>query len=59
MPNQRPSVAAYWSTDVLGRNRPCPDSSGPLLAIVGSEIHAIQFRISRHQIPGFTVLSGP
>jgi DNA-binding transcriptional regulator YhcF (GntR family) len=35
-PNQRASVAAYSSTDVLGISRPCPASSGPLSATVGN-----------------------
>ena len=36
MPNHLPSVAAYWSTEVLGSNRPWPTSSGPLLATAGA-----------------------
>jgi len=36
MPNHVPSVAAYWSTEVLGSIRPWPTSSGPLLATTGA-----------------------
>ncbi len=36
MPNQRPSVAAYCSTDTEGSRRPRPTSSGPLLAGSGA-----------------------
>ena len=35
-PNQLPSVAAIWSTAIVGSSRPWPTSSGPLWAITGA-----------------------
>jgi hypothetical protein len=35
-PNQRASVAAYSSTEVVGIKDPRPESSGPLSATVGN-----------------------
>ena len=35
-PNHWANVAAYWSTEVVGTQRPCPvPSSGPFTASVG------------------------
>ena len=36
-PNQRASVAAYWSTEVVGSRRPEPRSSLVFSAISGNE----------------------
>jgi hypothetical protein len=35
-PNQAASVAANWSTDVLGRSRPWPTLSGPVTSMAGA-----------------------